>query len=83
MQDFKGKNAGYVNKFNALVREHNGPLITLEKFNRHDDTARRYEQLGRKKDAYFVKTRYQSSQPQEISWDEVCDFISLFSSLII
>jgi hypothetical protein len=67
----------YMPKFEAIVTDHKGILLTLEEHYKVKDVAERYHELGRHNNSVFVSTDEEDPRPysNDMIWDDVLDFI--------
>jgi len=65
----------YIHNAKQVVREHKGPLVTLENYNDIGKTAGRYLSIGRKNTSIFVSTSKSTSELRFITFEEFCEFL--------
>src|SRR3989344_2602223 len=68
----------YIRNIRHLIGAHEGPLFTLEEEHRLEETASRYENMGRTGHSYFAKTEKGKTILTETSYENISRFLRTF-----
>ena len=76
-EEYSG-NERYFWHLNNFLRQHTGPIITLEERKMLRKTEKKFKSLRPFKNSFFIPTSIASPDPIDITWDELSDFLKEF-----